>query len=321
MSVKPVVLLTRKLPPKVEDRLRHDFQARLNPDDRLYSKDELIAQARGAQAILPCHTEHFSADVFQQLPAEVKIIANFSVGFDHVDVEAARKKGVVVTNTPDVLSDATAELTMMLMIGAARRASEGEKLVREGKWKDWSPAFMVGTQVTGKRLGILGMGRVGQVVAKRARGFDMTIHYHDVRRLPPEREAGAIFHETSEDLLPHCDFLSVHCNVTPATRGLMDARRFNLLPDGAIFVNAARGAIVDDEALIEALTSGKLRAAGIDAYNNEPKVDQRLVALPNTFLMPHIGSATAETRDAMGFRALDNLDAYFAGHEPHDRVA
>jgi lactate dehydrogenase-like 2-hydroxyacid dehydrogenase len=321
MSVKPVVLVTRKLPPKVEDRLRHDYQARLNPDDRLYSKDELIAQARGAQAILPCHTEHFSADVFQQLPAEVKIIANFSVGFDHVDVEAARKKGVVVTNTPDVLSDATAELTMMLMIGAARRASEGEKLVREGKWKDWSPAFMVGTQVTGKRLGILGMGRVGQVVAKRARGFDMTIHYHDVRRLPPEREAGAIFHETADDLLPHCDFLSVHCNVTPATRGLMDARRFSLLPDGAIFVNAARGAIVDDEALIEALTSGKLRAAGIDAYNNEPKVDQRLVALPNTFLMPHIGSATAETRDAMGFRALDNLDAYFAGQEPHDRVA
>jgi lactate dehydrogenase-like 2-hydroxyacid dehydrogenase len=321
MSVKPVVLVTRKLPPKVEDRLRHDYQARLNPDDRLYSKDELIAQARGAQAILPCHTEHFSADVFQQLPAEVKIIANFSVGFDHVDVEAARKKGVVVTNTPDVLSDATAELTMMLMIGAARRASEGEKLVREGKWKDWSPAFMVGTQVTGKRLGILGMGRVGQVVAKRARGFEMTIHYHDVRRLPPEREAGAIFHETSEDLLPHCDFLSVHCNVTPAPRGLMDARRFSLLPDGAIFVNAARGAIVDDEALIEALTSGKLRAAGIDAYNNEPKVDQRLVALPNTFLMPHIGSATAETRDAMGYRALDNLDAYFAGHEPHDRVA
>ena len=321
MSVKPVVLVTRKLPPKVEERLRHDYQARLNPDDRLYSKDELIAQAQGAQAILPCHTEHFSADVFQQLPAEVKIIANFSVGFDHVDVEAARKKGVVVTNTPDVLSDATAELTMMLMIGAARRASEGEKLVREGKWKDWSPAFMVGTQVTGKRLGILGMGRVGQVVAKRARGFDMTIHYHDVRRLPPEREAGAIFHETAEDLLPHCDFLSVHCNVTPATRGLMDARRFSLLPDGAIFVNAARGAIVDDEALIDALKSGKLRAAGIDAYNNEPKVDQRIVALPNTFLMPHIGSATAETRDAMGFRALDNLDAYFAGHEPHDRVA
>ncbi len=320
MSTKPVVLVTRKLPPAVEDRLRRDYIARLNPDDRLYSKNELIDSARGAQAILPCHTEHFSADVFERLPVEVKIIANFSVGFDHVDIEAARKKGVVVTNTPDVLSDATAELTMMLMIGAARRASEGERLVREGKWKDWSPAFMVGTQVTGKRLGILGMGRVGQVVARRARGFNMRIHYHDVRRLPPEKEETAIFHETLEDMLPHCDFLTLHCNVTPTTRRLMNARLFGLLPDGAIFVNAARGAIVDDDALVDALTSGKLRAAGIDAYNNEPNVDQRLVALPNTFLMPHIGSATAETRDAMGFRALDNLDAYFAGRTPRDCV-
>ena len=176
MSARPVVLVTRKLPTAVEMRLQRDYEARLNPDDRLYSKDDLVERARGAQAILPCHTEHFSAEVFERLPPEVKIIANFSVGFDHVDVEAARKKGVIVTNTPDVLSDATAELTMMLMIGAARRAGEGERLVREAKWKDWSPAFMVGTQVTGKRLGILGMGRVGQVVARRARGFDMTIH-------------------------------------------------------------------------------------------------------------------------------------------------
>ncbi len=321
MSAKPTVLVTRKLPSAVEDRLRRDYEARLNPDDRLYSKQELIESAKGAQAILPCHTEHFSAEVFEGLPGDVKIIANFSVGFDHVDIEAAKKKGVVVTNTPDVLSDATAELTMMLMIGAARRASEGEKLVREGMWKDWSPAFMVGTQVTGKRLGILGMGRVGQVVARRAAGFDMQIHYHDVRRLPPEKERGAVFHDTLEDMLPQCDFLTLHCNVTPATRGLMTARLFNLLPNGAIFVNAARGAVVDDDALVDALKSGRLRAAGIDAYNNEPRIDKRLVALPNTFLMPHIGSATTETRDAMGFRALDNLDAYFAGREPGDRVA
>jgi lactate dehydrogenase-like 2-hydroxyacid dehydrogenase len=314
--VKPVVLVTRKLPAAVEDRLSRDYQARLNPDDRLYSKDALIESARGAQAILPCHTEHFSADVFERLPAEVKIIANFSVGFDHVDIEAAKGKGVVVTNTPDVLSDATAELTMMLMIGAAPRG-EGERLMREAKWKDWSPAFMVGTQVTGKRLGIIGMGRVGQVVARRARGFDMKIHYHDVRRLPTEKEEGAVFHETLEDLLPHCDFLTLQCNVTPTTRRLMDARRFSLLPDGAILVNAARGAIVDDDALIDALTSGRLRAAGIDAYNNEPQVDARLIALP-TFLM-HIGSATAET-DAMGFRALDNQHAYFAGRLRPRRV-
>lgn len=321
MHARPVVLVTRKLPDAVERRLARDYDARLNPSDTLYSKDELVDRSRGAQAILPCHTEHFSADVFERLPPEVRIIANFSVGFDHVDLEAARKKGVVVTNTPDVLSNATAELTMLLMIGAARRASEGERLVREGKWRDWSPAFMVGTEVTGKRLGILGMGRVGQVVARRARGFEMTVHYHDVRRLAPEVEAGAIFHETLEEMLPLCDFLTLHCNVTPATRGLMNAERFGLLPDGAILVNAARGAIIDDDALVEALASRKLRAAGIDAYNHEPQVDPRIVKLANTFLMPHIGSATAETRDAMGYRALDNLDAFFAGKEPRDRVA
>jgi lactate dehydrogenase-like 2-hydroxyacid dehydrogenase len=318
MNTKPTVLVTRTLPKAVEDRLQRDYQARLNPDDRLYSRDELIEHARGAQAILPCHTEHFTADVLQRLPAEVRIIANFSVGYDHVDVAAARARGIVVTNTPDVLSDATAELTMMLMIGAARRAGEGEKLVRERLWKDWSPAFMVGTQVTGKRLGILGMGRVGRVVARRARGFDMRIHYHDIRPLPSSDDG--IYHETLEDMLPHCDFLSLHCNVTPLTRGLINARRLALLPDGAILVNAARGALVDDDALVAALKSGKLRGAGIDAYNNEPNIDARLTALPNTFLMPHIGSATRETRDAMGFRALDNLDAFFAGREPGDRV-
>jgi lactate dehydrogenase-like 2-hydroxyacid dehydrogenase len=318
MNTKPTVLVTRTLPKAVEDRLQRDYEARLNPDDRLYSRDELIELSRGAQAILPCHTEHFTAEVLQRLPAEVRIIANFSVGYDHVDVEAARARGIVITNTPDVLSDATAELTIMLMIGAARRAGEGEKLVRERLWKDWSPAFMVGTQVTGKRLGILGMGRVGRVVARRAHAFDMQIHYHDIRPLPSSDDG--IYHETVEDMLPHCDFLSLHCNVTPLTRGLINARRLALLPDGAILVNAARGALVDDDALVEALKSGKLRGAGIDAYNNEPNVDARLTALPNTFLMPHIGSATRETRDAMGFRALDNLDAFFAGREPGDRV-
>ncbi len=321
MTDKPVILVTRKLPPAVEARLKRDYEARLNPNDALYDKGELLERAIGAQGILPCHTEHFDADVIGRLPNEVKIVANFSVGFDHVDVDVAKKRGLVVTNTPDVLSDATAEITMMLMIGAARRASEGEKLVRTREWKDWSPAFMVGTQVTGKRLGILGMGRVGQVFAKRARAFDMEIHYHDVHKLPPEFEEGAIFHDTLEDMLPVCDFLSIHCNATPETTGLMNAERFNLLPDGAIYVNAARGAIHVDDALIEALRSARLKAAGIDAYNNEPGIDPRFSELPNTFLMPHIGSATRETRDAMGFRALDNLDAFFAGQEPGDRVA
>ena len=321
MTDKPVILVTRKLPDAVEARLKSDYEARLNPDDARYSRDELIERVQGAHGILTCHTELFDADMIAQLPDGVKIIANYSVGFDHVDIEAAKKRGLVVTNTPEVLSNATAELTMMLMIGAARRASEGEKLVRTRTWKDWSPSFMVGVEVTGKRLGIIGMGRVGQVAAKRARGFDMEIHYYDIRRLPPELEEGAIFHDSLEDMLPLCDFISIHCNATPETTGMMNAERFNLLPDGAVYVNAARGAIHDDDALIEALQSGKLNAAGIDAYNNEPNIDDRFAELPNTFLLPHIGSATAETRDGMGFRALDNLDAFFAGREPVDRVA
>jgi lactate dehydrogenase-like 2-hydroxyacid dehydrogenase len=319
--MKPVVLVTRKLPDAVEDRLRRDYQPRLNPDDRLYSSDQLIEQAAGAAAIVPCHTERFSAEVIKRLPDSVRIIANFSVGFDHVDLEAAKARSVIVTNTPEVLSDATAELTIMLMLGAARRAGEGERLVRTRQWHDWSPSFMVGTQVTGKRLGIVGMGRVGRVTARRARGFDMVIHYHDIRRLPPEHEQDAIFHSTPEDLLPHCDFLAFHCVATPQTRKMLNAERIALLPQGAIVVNASRGAVVDDEALIAALKSGRVAAAGLDVYNNEPDIHPGYRDLPNTFLMPHIGSATKETRDGMGFRALDNLDAFFAGREPRDRVA
>lgn len=319
--MKPVILVTRKLPDAVEDRLRRDYDARLNPGDVLYSRDELIERARDVDAILPCHTEKFTAEVIARLPGRVRAIANFSVGYDHVDIKAAKARGIVVTNTPEVLSDATAELTMMLLLGAARRASEGERLVRTGAWKDWSPAFMVGTQVTGKRLGIVGLGRVGQVTARRARGFDMTIHYHDVQRLPAAQEQGAMYHPTPEDLMPHCDFLAFHCVSTPQTRKMLNGARIALLPDGAIVVNASRGAVIDDDALIAALKRGKVAAAGLDVYNNEPDIHPEYRELPNTFLMPHIGSATTETRDGMGFRALDNLDAFFAGRAPRDRVA
>jgi lactate dehydrogenase-like 2-hydroxyacid dehydrogenase len=321
MTDKPVVLVTRKLPDAVEDRLRRDYQPRLNPDDQLYSADEIVELAAGADAILPCHTEKFTADVIARLPECVKAIANFSVGYDHVDTAAAKARGLIVTNTPDVLSDATAETTMLLMIGAARRAGEGERLVRTRTWKDWSPSFMVGIQVTGKHLGIIGMGRVGQVVARRARGFDMEIHYTNRRRLDPETEAGAIYHETVEALLPHCQFLSIHCPATPETKGLLNAARIALLPHDAVVVNTARGAVVDDDALIAALKSGEVAAAGLDVFNNEPDIHPEYRELANTFLLPHIGSATRETRDAMGFRALDNLDAIFSGREPRDRVA
>ncbi|MDA1091146.1 MAG: D-glycerate dehydrogenase [Proteobacteria bacterium] len=321
MSDKPVILVTRKLPDAVEARLKRDYEARLNPDDALYSRDELIERAQGAQGILPCHTEIFDADMIARLPGEVKIIANFSVGVDHCDLAAAKDKGVVVTNTPDVLSDATAEIAMLLLLGAARRAGEGEALVRTQAWKDWSPSFMVGVQVTGKRLGIIGMGRVGQMVARRAKCFDMEIHYHNRSRLAPELEDGAVFHAHLEDMLPISQFLSLNCPNTPETAGLLNADVISKLPDGAVVINTARGGVVDDEALIAALTSGKLAAAGLDVFNNEPNIHPGYRNLKNTFLLPHIGSATAETRDAMGFRALDNLDAFFAGREPGDRVA
>ncbi len=320
--MKPVVLVTRKLPDSVEERLRRDYRPILNPTDALYSSEDIIEKAQGVDAILPCHTEKFSADVIKRLPDSVKVIANFSVGYDHVDTDAAKARGLIVTNTPDVLSDATAEITIMLMLGAARRASEGERLVRTRGWKDWSPSFMVGTQMTGKRLGIVGFGRVGQVVAERARkGFDMKIHYHSRNRVSEEIEAGAIYHPVLKDMMPHCDFLALHCVASPETTGLLNAELIDLLPDGAIVVNASRGVVIDDEALIGALKSGKLFAAGLDVFNNEPDINPEYRELTNTFLMPHIGSATNETRNAMGFRALDNLDAIFAGIEPGDRVA
>jgi len=266
-------------------------------------------------------SEIFSSDVIAALPARLLVIANHSVGTDHVDLAAAKAKGIIVTNTPDVLSDATAEIAMLCMLAAARRGSEGDRMMRAGEWNFWSPAFMVGVQVTGKRFGIIGMGRVGQIAAERARGFGMEVHYHNRTRLHRDEEQGAIFHQTVDDLLAHADVLSLHCPVTPETKGFMTIEKFDLLPDGAIFVNTARGALVDENGLVAALKSGKLFAAGLDVYGDEPGGNPELAKLDNVFMLPHIGSATKETRIAMGFRAIDNLDAVFAGREPGDRVA
>jgi lactate dehydrogenase-like 2-hydroxyacid dehydrogenase len=321
MSKKAVVLVTRKLPQAVEARLARDYDARFNKEDTVYNSKQIIDFAAGADAIIPCHTEKLTAEVIQQLPDSIRAICSFSVGYDHIDLDAAKARGIIVTNTPEVLSDATAEIAMLCMLGAARRAYEGEREIRTETWADWGATYQLGIQVTGKRLGILGAGRVGQIMAKRARGFDMEIHYYNRNRLPPELEAGAIYHESVEALLPHCDFLSIHCPATPETHHLINAERIALLPDGAVVVNTARGAVVDDNALIEALQAGKLFAAGLDVFNNEPNIDPRYKELPNTFLLPHIGSATRETRDAMGFRALDNLDAIISGGEPRDRLA
>jgi lactate dehydrogenase-like 2-hydroxyacid dehydrogenase len=322
MSKKPLVLVTRKLPDSVEARLSAHFETILNPDDRLYTRDELLQLAEKVDAILPCHTEKFPAETIALLPDCIKVIANFSVGVDHVDLEAARQKNIIVTNTPDVLSDATAEIAILLMLGAARRASEGERLIRNQQWKDWSPAFMVGQQISNKRLGILGMGRVGQVVARRARGFDMEIHYHNRKPLDTIREQGAIYHSTVEALVSEIDVLSINCPASDKTLGLLNEQVIAKLPGHAIVINTSRGVIVDDEALIEALKSGRIAAAGLDVFNGEPDaIHPGYRQLDNVFLLPHIGSATQETRDAMGFRAIDNLIAVFEGKEPGDRVA
>jgi len=322
MSNKPVVLVTRKLPAAVEQKLAANFTTILNPDDKLYSTDELLELAATADAILPCHTEKFTASTIEQLSARVMAIANFSVGVDHVDLEAARQKQIIVTNTPDVLSDATAEIAILLMLGAARRASEGERLVRSQQWRDWSPAFMVGRQITGKRLGILGLGRVGQVVAKRARGFEMTIHYHNRKPLDPEQAGDAVYHASVEALLAESDVLSIHCPATSATLGLLNRERLAVMHQDAILVNTSRGGVVDDDALVAALQAGDIAAAGLDVYNGEPDaIHPGYRELDNVFLLPHIGSATVETRDAMGYRAIDNLIAIFNGEEPGDRVA
>ena len=322
MNSKPRVLITRNLPERVIQRVTADYDCDLNTEDRLYDSDELISRAEDCVGIVCCHTEQLNASVIARIPDSVKVIANFSVGVDHCDLEAAKSRGLIVTNTPDVLSDATAEIAILCMLGAARRANEGFRMVRDDRWHTWSPTFMVGHQVTGKRLGIVGMGRVGQVTAQRARGFDMEIHYHNRSRLPEEKEQGAVYHESLESLLSHSDVLSLHCPNNPDSVGLLNADTIAHLPDGAIVVNTARGTVIDDEALIAALNGGKVRAAGLDVFNNEPSsIHPAYRDMDNVFVLPHLGSATVETRDAMGFRALDNLDAVIAGREPEDRVA
>lgn len=321
MNDKPVVLVGRRLPSAVEKRLQRDYRPRLNATDEVYTESRLLELVNGADAIIPCHTERLSADTIARLPKSVRAICSFSVGYDHIDLEAAKARSIVVTNTPDVLSNATAEIAMLLLLGAARRAHEGARLIREATWSDWSATYQLGLEVTGKRLGIIGMGRVGRILAKRARGFDMDICYHNRHRLTVQEEVGASYYADLREMLPRCQFVSIHCPATPETRHLVNATFLRLLPDNAVLINTSRGAVVDDDALIAALRSGKLFAAGLDVFNGEPHIDPRYKELDNTFLLPHIGSATRETRDAMGFRALDNLDAIIAGREPPDRLA
>lgn len=320
MGDKPAVWITRRLSDATLARAARDYEVTVNHEDRTWSADEIVARSADFDAIMPCHSEVFDADVAARLSDRVRIIANHSVGVDHCDLPALKARGITVTNTPDVLSDATAELALLLMLGAARRAVEGDRIVRSGAWDSWSPAFMVGKQVSGARVGIVGMGRVGQAMARNARGLGMEVHYHNRTRLPEDREQGAIWHPDLDSLLAVSDFLSLHCPATPETTGLMNAERLARLPAGAVLVNTARGALVDEDALLAAIRSGHLAAAGLDCFAHEPGGNPAFAAHENIFMLPHIGSATRRTRDAMGFRALDNLDAFFAGKRPRDQL-
>ncbi|BAI72509.1 gluconate 2-dehydrogenase [Azospirillum sp. B510] len=319
---RPVLLLTRHLPDAVEARAARDYRAVLNPQDQALGGREIAdrAAATGADAVLCCAGDRLDAAAIAALPPRVRVLATFSVGTDHIDLEAARARGLTVTNTPDVLTDATADIALLLLLGAARRASEGERMIRAGAWTGWTPTQLMGTHVGGKRLGIIGMGRIGQAVAARARAFGMTIHYSNRRRLPPDQELGATHHADPEAMLPVCDVLSLHFPATAETRHWLNADRIGRLPPGAILVNTARGSVVDDAALIDALKCGRLAAAGLDVFENEPNLHPGYRDLPNAFLLPHLGSATVETRNAMGFRALDNIDAVMAGRPAPDRV-
>jgi glyoxylate reductase len=320
---KPKVVVTAKLPDAVEQQAVKMFDATLNPTDTPMTREQLIEAAKTADALLPNVTDKIGADVLGAPGRRIKIVANFGVGFNNVDTVAAKAHGVVVTNTPEVLTDETADTAIALLLMAARRLPSGERMVRQGQWTGWRPMQHLGTKVTGKTLGIIGLGRIGRAVAKRAHdGFGMRVLYYDPPVPMGEAKAfGAEARECVEDVLRESDFISLHAPAMPETRHMINAKSLALMPRHAILVNTARGDLVDEEALVEALKAGTIAGAGLDVFEQEPKIHPGLLTLDNVVLLPHLGSASTETRVAMGQRALSNLEAFFAGHPPRDRVA
>ncbi len=318
--MKPRLILACLMPTDVNIRAMREFDAIIaaGPDDMTVAEVTEAAIAHEADAIMFTNTLPLSAAAVAGLPPTVRVGATSSVGYDHIDVPAAKARGLHVTNTPGVLTECTADHAFMMMLAAARRGYEYDRIMRKGWRYRIGQGDLLGVRVTGKTLGILGMGRIGRAMAQRARGFDMKIVYHARTRLPPELELGATYFPTFEAMLPHCDFLSLHAPANPATDKIVNAHTLSLLPDGAVLVNVSRGGLVDEDALVEALTSGKLFAAGLDVFRQEPDFDLRFAALDNVFLSPHVGSASKETRNAMGFRALDNIAAVLAGKGPID---
>lgn len=319
---KPVVVVTRRLPRDVETRMMELFEARLNPTDTPMSADQIVEACDGAEALVPTVTDRIDADLIRALPESIELIANFGVGVNHIDLEAAAERKFVVTNTPGVLTDDTADMTACLLLAAPRRLVEGERLIRSGKWDGWAPTFMIGHRISGKRLGIIGMGRIGQAVARRVRGFGMTVHYHNRRRLhvDVERELEATYWEDLDQMLAHMDFISINCPHTRETHHLLNADRLSLLKPHAFVVNTARGEIIDEAALAQLLADGKIAGAGLDVYEREPEIEPALLELDNVVLAPHLGSATHEGRVAMGEKVIVNIKSFVDNHRPPDRV-
>jgi glyoxylate reductase len=322
LSKRPFVVVTRKLPDIVETRMCELFQARLNLDDAAMNRAQLEAAVAEAEVLVPTVTDRIDDALIKAAGPKLKLIAQFGTGVDNIDVEAAIERGITVTNTPGVLTEDTADLTMALILAVPRRVFEGERLVRSGQWMGWSPTFMMGHRVNGKRLGIIGMGRIGQAVARRARGFGMQIHYHNRNRVNPgiEQELEATYWESLDQMLVRTDIISVNCPRTPATYHLLNARRLALLRPHCYIVNTSRGEVIDEDTLARLLEGGQIAGAGLDVHEREPAVNPKLLQLQNVVLLPHLGSATIEGRVAMGEKVIVNIRTLVDGHRPPDRV-
>ncbi|WP_298368188.1 D-glycerate dehydrogenase [Azospirillum sp.] len=319
---KPLVVVTRKLPDVVETRMMELFDTRLNPDDTPLSAAQLVDAVANADVLVPTVTDRIDRELLDKAGPRLRLIASFGTGVDHIDLKTARERGIVVTNTPGVLTDDTADMTMALLLATARRVAEGERLVRSGQWTGWGPTTMLGHRITGKRLGILGMGRIGQALARRARAFGMSIHYHNRRRVHPEleQELEATYWASLDQMLARMDIVSINCPHTPATYHLLSERRLKLLRPHCYIVNTSRGEVIDEVALTKMLSKGEIAGAGLDVFEHEPAVNPKLLRLDNVVLLPHMGSATIEGRIDMGEKVVINIKTFIDGHTPPDRV-
>ena len=322
MASKPLVVVTRKLPDPIETRMMELFQVKLNLDDKPLSQAQLIAAAKEADVLVPTVTDRIDSAVLSQAGPKLRLIASFGTGVDHIDLATARQRGITVTNTPGVLTEDTADMTMALILAVPRRLSEGERLIRSGNWSGWGPTTMLGHRIWGKRLGIIGMGRIGTAVARRARGFGLAIHYHNRKPVHPdlEIELEATYWESLDQMLARMDIISINCPHTPATYHLLSARRLKLLQRQTYIVNTSRGEVIDENALTRMLEKGEIAGAGLDVFEHEPAVNPRLLRLDNVCLLPHMGSATMEGRIDMGEKVIINIKTFADGHRPPDRV-